>query len=115
MVNFIRQENLEMGRNSERGHSCAVICCAHLCFHIHYFYAAVIKHHNLKKLIEKKEFIWLKKGYESTLQGKHGGWSRQLGVHIFNHRHKADMNWKWTEVLNGPTHCNALLKQGCIS
>ena len=21
-------------------------------------------------------------------------WSRQLGVHIFNHRHKADMNWK---------------------
>lgn len=53
MVNFIRQEKMEMDRNSERGHS-----CAHLCFRIHYFYAAVIKHHNLKQLIEKKKSLY---------------------------------------------------------
>jgi hypothetical protein len=70
MVNFIRQENLEMGRNSERGHSCAVICCAHLCFHIHYFYAAVIKHHNLKKLIEKKRVYMAQEGIRVYIAGK---------------------------------------------
>lgn len=110
MVNFIRQEKMEMDRNSERGHS-----CAHLCFRIHYFYAAVIKHHNLKQLIEKKRVYMAQEGIRVYNVGKAWWLEQAVGSSHLHPQTQSRNERKWTEALNGPTHCNVLLKQGCIS